>query len=325
MTAQEYLGLKLSELSHVSGLVEPPQDILEETIFSLLTSKKFRKYSATPELSADIKEAIRLNVAKDEPIKLVYPHGVYKLWRLKEAPEADWAELFAFMHYTAWLKKICAIYKPGVWFDFYADDLLVPKINNIPIEDVRAYQSSYQDILDFLKSYQPANLKMTITTVGSQFETEEAFYAQLEKDTDRLANTLPHGLPKLDDKRVATIELNSHATQEQKQDPLWREKIALVHDAYLTYTKAETNYHFHPEKIRVFTSQLTSKNYLAVGTTKESIAKFWVGVGALKRVDDSYRQLVLTPSQLSKAKFDWENMNFPKLTGKNFSKIRVLK
>ncbi len=325
MTAQEYINQKLKELHLLSGLTKPSKDRLPETIFKIITSKKFRKYSATPDLLIAIKDAIQINISKNEPIKFVYPHGIYKLWRLEESPEADWAELFTFMYYTAWLKKICEVYEPGVWFDFYADDLLVPKINNIPLEDVRAYQLSYQKTLDFLESYQPKNFKMTITTVGSQFESEEAFYTRLEKDTLKLAKTLPDGLPKLDDKRIATIELNSHASDKQKEDPEWREKVALIHDAYLAYTKPETNYHFQPEKIRVFAAQLSSKNYLAVGTTKDSIAKFWVGVGALKPTVDSYRQVILTPSQLAKSIFDWQNIDIDKLEGKNFKKIRILR
>lgn len=324
MTAQAYITQKLSELRTPSGLSQPTSDTLAETIFRIVTSKKFRKYSATPELLQDITEAIRVNVAANEPIKFVYPHGVYKLWRLDEAPEADWAELFAFMHYTAWLKQICEIYEPGVWFDFYADDLLVPKINNISLEDVRAYQASYQKVLDFLKPYQPDNFKMTITTVGGQFESETAFDRQLEKDITRLAETLPGGLPQLDEKRVVTIELNARPTEEQKQDPQWREKIALIHDAYLAYTKPETNYHFRPEKIRVFTSQLSSKKYLAVGTTKASIAKFWVGVGALQPNGDTYKQIILTPGQLSKASFEWQDIDIANLKGRNFSRIRIL-
>jgi hypothetical protein len=325
MTAEAYLTTKLKELARPRGLSKPTREELADVIFGFITTKKFRKYSATPELLNEIKEAVRLNIENQEPISFVYPHGVYKLWRLEEAPEADWAELFAFMHYTSWLKAICEIYEPGVWFDFYADDLLVPRINNVPLDDVKVYQSSYQKVLDFLDSYRPSNFKMTITTVGDQFESEDAFYKKLEVDTERLAQELPGGLPELDAKRIATIELNSHATDAQKQDPLWREKIALVHDAYLKYTKSETNYHFNPHKIRVFTSQLTSKAYIAVGTTKDSIAKFWVGVGALNPTDDSYRQIILTPSQLVGADYTWEDIHLDGLVGKNFSKIRILK
>jgi hypothetical protein len=325
MTAQEHIIKKLDELNSSVSLSSPSKEELPEAIFKFVTSKKFRKYSATPELLKEIKKTIQLNIDNNEPISFVYPHGVYKLWRLDEAPEADWAELFTFMYYTQWLKGICEIYEPGVWFDFYADDLLIPKINNISIEDVRAYQTSYQKILDFLKPFQPKNFKMTITTVGDQFPSQEEFYKQLDEDIQRLSHELPGGLPQLDEKRIATIELNSHPTDEQKTDPQWREKIALIHDAYLAYTKKNTGYHSSPHKIKVFTTPLTSKSYIAVGTTKASIAKFWVGAGALRPAKDSYRQVILTPTQLANIDYDWQNMSLEGLTSKNFSKIRVLK
>jgi hypothetical protein len=47
------------------------------------------------------------------------------LWRIDEAPEADFAELFSSMYYVKWLKPVCEIYKPGVWFDFFVDDLIL--------------------------------------------------------------------------------------------------------------------------------------------------------------------------------------------------------
>ena len=54
------------------------------------------------------------------------------------------------------------------------------------------------------------------------------------------------------------------------------------------------------------------------------VAAGWVGVGALKPKDDSFRQLVLSPSQLANAIFDWQELNIDGLESKNFKKIRVL-
>jgi hypothetical protein len=66
------------------------------------------------------------------------------------------------------------------------------------------------------------------------------------------------------------------------------------------------------------------KGCITVGSTKKSYAKFWVGVGALEKSGDSFNEIVLTPSQLRSAKFEWETMNLEGLRGKNFSKIRVV-
>ena len=179
--------------------------------------------------------------------------------------------------------------------------------------------------MDFLSDYQPANFKATITGVGDQFRSEQEFDMKLAKDIKRHADTLPGGMPEIDQERNAMIELNVEQTPELTKDPMWREKNALIHDAYIGLTKRETNYHWRPDKIKVFTQPLPSGTVIAVGSTKDSVTKSWVGVGALKPRDDSYRQIILSPNQLEQAKFDFEDVDTEGLNGKNFHKIRVLK
>jgi hypothetical protein len=296
---------------------------IEEYIFKKLTSKKFRKYAAQEHLQKHIKEAIRKNVASNQPINITFLHGAYKLWRLPEAPEADWAELFAAMYFTKWLAPICAAYKPGVWFDNFVDDLIIHELNNISIDDVNLYILSYQKVLDFLKSYQSSNMKMTITPVGSQFESSQIFYNKLKKDIERYAESLENGLPEVNDKRAAMIELNRMPDENKDKDPNWREKNVLIHDAYIKFTKGETGYHVRPDKILAFTQPLPSGAALAIGTTKTSVAKFWTGVGALQKISDGYMQYILSPKQLSNTHITKEKIQIDGLSGKNFHTINI--
>ncbi|HEX7963307.1 MAG TPA: hypothetical protein VF466_01825 [Candidatus Saccharimonadales bacterium] len=324
MTPQAYLQSALKQLQEPLALPQPKdQDELIETIFRFVASKKFRKYSLTEEYVAHIRSAITENVRANQPINLTFLGGCYKLWRLEEAPEADWAELFAHMYYSRWLKPICAIYEPGVWFDFFLDDVIVSRINNLPESAVDAYKQSRQQIIDFLKAYQPANFKMTLTGLGDLFESREAYEAELEKAIAKLTAELPGGLPELTESQLATTALNVKATPEQLADPKWREKVELVHSAYMN-VKGATGYSTMSSKIRVFTQPFSNGTCIAVGTTKDTIAKFWVGVGALKPLDGDFRQLVLSPKQLESAAFDWQNVALPGLKGKNFQRIRVL-
>ncbi len=325
MTAQDYIQLKLEELKQPVG-AEVPQDRNElvEAIFRSLMSKKFRKYSANEDLQKLIRNAIHINIEKNEPINLTFLHGAYKLWRLEEAPEADWAELFSLMYYSNWVKPICEIYEPGVWFDFFVDDYIINRLDNIPMSDVHAYIDSYQSLIDFLKQYQPSNLKMTITTVGRQFSSEEAFDKSLQSNLEKLTAETPNGLPELNDTQRAMVELNTKPTEEQLKDPKWREKVYHLHNAYMA-TKAEPGYHKgRPEKIMVFTQPLPSGTTISVGTTKSSIMKFWIGVGILQPKGDNYSQVILSPSQLESTKFNLEDTDIQGLGGKNFSKIRVM-
>lgn len=322
MTAQEYIQSKLEELRTPIQAAAPPTDeaALVEAIYKLVTSKKFRKYSLSPELAEHIKGAIQLSVSKQEPINFTLVFGAYKLWRFEETPEADWAELFALMYYTKWLQLICALYAPGVWFDFFSEAVIVPRMNNIPAEDTAAYQASFERLLQFIKPYQPDNLRMTFNRVIDQYESQAAFDKELAQQLQALAASLEGGLPVLDDEKRARLDLNVHVTPEQAADPQWREKVMLLHDAY-SQMSGRRPYFRRPDKIGVAVTRHPSM--LALGTTKDSIVKFWVGVGALRPHEDSYRQVILSPHQLETTKATWQPVEIPGLTGKNFHRIRV--
>ncbi|MDB5169109.1 MAG: hypothetical protein JWO41_465 [Candidatus Saccharibacteria bacterium] len=326
MTVQDYIQAKLEELKQPVNLEKPKgTEQLVEAIYKALLSKKFRKYSANEDLQKHIMNAIRINVEKNEPINITFLHGAYKLWRLEETPEADWAELFSLMYYSNWVKPICEIYEPGVWFDFFVDDLIIPKLDNIDLADVTAYMDSYQSLIDFLKQYQPSNLKMTITTVGGQFESPQAFDESVQSNLEKLTAETPGGLPELTESQAAMVELNTKATDEQLKDPKWREKVYHLHNAYMA-TKAEPGYHKNrPEKIMAFTQPLPSGTTISVGSTKSSVMKFWVGVGVLQPKDGSFSQVILSLGQLEKADFSYDYIRIEGLNGKNFNRIRVMK
>jgi hypothetical protein len=325
MTAEAYIQDKLEQLKQPTGLQAPAEtDELVAQIMHALLSKKFRKYSAKPELTAHIEKSVRLHIEKQEPINVTFFHGAYKLWRLDESPEVDWAELFSLTYYSSWLKPVCELYKPGVVFDFFVDDLIVPQLNNITLGDVHAYIDSYQKLIDFVHRYQPENMHFTITTVGSQFESPEAFDASVQKNLEALTAQLPGGLPVLDDQHKATVEMNTRATEEQLQDPDWREKVQRLHDAY-SVSKGDTGYtKGRADKILAFVSPLPSGMTISLGTTKDSIMKFWIGVGVLLPKNDSFRQIILSWGQLQQARCRMEDVHIDGLEGKNFGRIRVL-
>lgn len=165
---------------------------------------------------------------------------------------------------------------------------------------------------------------MTITTVGEQFPSEEAFDKSLQTNLKKITTETPGGLPELTEAQRAMVELNTKPTDEQVRDPLWQEKVYHLHNAY-GLTKAEPGYHKgRPEKILAFTQPLPSGTTISVGTTKDSIMKFWIGAGVLKQKNETYRQVILSPNQLSSSNFSWQSISIPNINGKNFSKIRVV-
>lgn len=321
MTAQDYILEQLNKLktSRKPEKFDSEKD-LEDFIFKAVMNKKFRKYSVTPEYQKRVRLAIQLNLKEHSAIKLRLGFGGYKLWRLEESPQVDWAEFFTLIYYAQWLKPITDNYKPGVWFDFSSDEIIVEKINNIPRVDLLAYQKTFRQLIEFLKNYTPKNLRFTLTPIRDWYTPEE-FEADLQNKIERVKREEVE-LPKLDEKERKAIDLNVKLKPGQDTDPSWREKIRLIMKAYRlldkrgAYTRAK-------DKIRVFCDQIG--NCVAVGTTKTSIAKFWAGVGALKIKNDSYIEYVLSPSQLQNAKYDWESVSLKSLENKNFGKVRILK
>jgi hypothetical protein len=321
MTAQKYLQTKLKELKTQAFLEEHSnKHELVDAIFRIITSKKFRKYKLSEEQAEHIKNSVTENVACNEPIKATLVFGGYKLWRLEEAPEADWAELFSLMYYTNWMKQVCEIYEAGVWFDFFSDDVIVPMMNNVPVSDTKAYQNSFKQLLKFIKPYQPNNLSMTFSRVGDQYVNYDAFEKDRAIQKDILSSTLEGGLPQIDDIARSTLSLNVKTTPKQKKDAHWQEKVQLIHDSYAK-VKGRRSYYRRSDKFNIMTTP--NNGMLAVGTTKDSIMKFWIGTGVLVTRNDSYRQIIMSPNQLSKIMFDWQDINIG-IKGKNFNRIRII-
>jgi hypothetical protein len=322
MNPKEHIEFKLNELkSSKKEAISLSIKELPEFIYKTITSKKFRKFSIIPEYQEHIKEVITESIKNNLPIKFSFPFGGYKLWRLEETPEVDWAELFTLMYYAKWLKPITEVYEPGIIFDFASDDMIVERMNNIPKKDTELYRKSFNDLIKFLEKYLPKNLKFTFTPISSFYTTEE-----FEKDlADKIEKKKEEfkGLPILDDKRRSMVELNVKLKLGQDEDPLWKEKIELLHQAYYTISKRRP-YNRAKNKILVFPTSVKDGKVIAVGTTKTSVAKFWVGIGVLKKKADKFIEYVLSPSQIEKNNLKKENVQIEGLAYKNFKTIKII-
>lgn len=321
MSPKKFIEYRLTELKP-SNTTEDflSADFLKDFIFQTLFSKKFRKFSMAEEYVTHIKTVIERDVELNLPIKLSFPFGGYKLWRLTETPEVDWAELFTLMYYAKWLKPVCDAYKPGIIFDFASDDIIVERMNNIPKSDTIAYKRSFIELITFLENYIPKNLKLTFTPISSFYSPEE-FEIDLQDKIKKKQEEFG-GLPVLDDKKRSMVELNVKLAAEQHQDLLWREKVELLHQAYYAVDKRRP-YNRASDKILTFCGKILDGKCLSVGTTKTSIAKFWVGVGALKRMPNGFQEYVLSPNQVLTYQSSKEPIYISGLEGKNFQEISI--
>lgn len=313
----EKLNNLREELSRSEGISD--EQTIDE-IYKIVMSKKFRKYAVTPEYQAHIKSAISKAVSQKMPVPFVWVFGGYKLWSLAEAPLVDWAELFSFVYFTEWLKPITALYKPGVQFDFFSDDVIVPLMNNVDPEDTNAYIKSFESLLTHIEPFLPQGFNFSLHRVIDQYNSFEEFKGELNNNIQELTAKRQKEERPLTPTQIAMIDLNVKHSTKQQVDPLWREKVQIIHDAYSMASKRRP-YYRNPDKIMVINTPITGA--IAIGTTKTSVVKFWVGLGALKKSGDSFQEYILSPKQIAVTKFREEKISTPGLDMKNFQRIKI--
>jgi len=155
--------------------------------------------------------------------------------------------------------------------------------------------------------------------VGDQYDGYEDFKKDLAESIDKVkAESTGQSLTS---KQITAVELNVKLKPGQADDPEWREKVNLIHDGYSRVSKRRP-YYRNPDKILIITRPV--KDSLAVGTTKRSVVKFWIGAGVLGREGDKYVDYIYSPKQLENGGLKKETINIAGLDGKNFGEIRIL-
>jgi len=198
-------------------------------------------------------------------------------------------------------------------------------MNNIPQSDLETYRTTFTQLLEFIEPWLPVNLKFETFLERSQYESNEIFEEGLKIEMENLKRTREANPEPLSEAAIHSIEMNVKLTPDQAKDPLWREKIDLMHYAYYNLQEKQKGKRppYTKANITAFAT-FFEPNVIPIGTTKTSIVRFWVGVGALKRRGDSFIETILSPSQIEKTKAEWAPVEIKGLSGKNFKKIRVI-
>lgn len=314
MTAKEYIEQRLKGIKEKKFKQDGE---LADFIFAAIMSKKFRKYSVNPIANDMVRKAIELNIQNNEPIKIAIPFGSYKLFRLEESPEPDWAELFAMIYYAYWLKPITDVYQYGVWFDFCGDDAILELMNNIPEEDTEKYKKTFRSLIDFIQPYLPENFKYTFSPVGERYSSKEEFLADLNEKVKELE--LKGEIP-LTERNIEMMKFNIIPKEGEEID---FQKNRILHDAYMAVGKRRAH-HKRPNKIIICCTPFGDRTSIPLGTTKSSVVKFQTGAGVLKKTGDAYLEYIYSPSQLETTKATLESVSISGLSGKNFGKIRII-
>lgn len=321
MTIEEYIQSELRSLAKPIQHEDIGNQKPEEAIYAKVMSKKFRKLKADDEVVDIVKESIRIAVEKKKPLPINFVFGGNKLWRLDESPEIDWAELFSLIYYLKWMKYIASVHKPGTRLEYYSEDIVLEVLNNLPPSETDQYSKTFKELLAWIQPHVPEGVTVTYRRYEEDYNSKDEFYKEVEEAKQKVTDELKGKLPTLNEEQKVATELNVRPNKGQTDDPLWREKVELVHQA-IERTETAEKYFYDPQYIPACPTYYPA--CLATGSTKKSLAKFWVGVGAVEKSGDSYNALVLTPKQLEKNNFEWQDVDIVGLPGKNFKRIRVL-
>jgi len=316
---QYYVTNQIGNLNQLEKRVIPEENLLQY-IYNCLTSTKYRRHSISPEYQEHIKNVIKISIAQNKPIPLVWVFGCYKLWRLSESPFVDWAELFFLIHKTNWLKPILAVYEPGVWFDFFADGIIVSKLNHLPESDLDIYQKSFQELLDFVNQRVPSNLHFTLHTLESLYGTKKDYQIEFDQNYQKVVDQ-DHLTPLvLSDQQRAIIEMNTKSDHPLTVQELHESQ--LLFEAFGLSSKRRP-YYRTPEKI--FLDSFPIKNTLPIGSVRTSSVRFWIGKGVLQKHHESYIENIFSITQVQATDFDKQSVSISGLDHQNFKSIDLIK
>jgi hypothetical protein len=305
---------------------------LEEYIYKKVVSKKFRKWSLSDPVKAQIKEIIHDRVSKNLPLTFTFPFGGYKLWRLPTAPDIDYAEFFTIAHTLSYLAPIAKVYQPGYEVILTSDEVIIERMNNIPKEETDLYTNSFKTLIKEFSKHLPKNAKLSFTLIRDLYKDEQdIFEKELASFVTEQKEAWKQETQEKQQHRFEMSKLNIkmdgkepwHKLSKEQQD----QKIidgAIYHHAYIKLSR-RAELVKGPNKIIIFTSTIGGVPCVPIGSTKASATKFWTGVGLLEKKGEKFVEIIYSPDRLNslqKNKVKSEKVDFLGL--KNLKTIQVI-
>lgn len=298
---------------------------IETFIYRKLTSTKFRRSPIDLDSEKRVKEAIHLNVSKNEPIKITYPFGAYKSFRVPTYPHVDWAEFFTISYVIRYIAPILQTHEPGVQIYFSSDDVVIELIDNYPRKNLDIYVNSFKNLLKEFSKYFPKNLKVEFVQVMPDLYTEQEYNKELDQTYKEFKE---RGLT---EERKAKLrkgfEFNFNPKGKKDYTDTPQEEFEKIIEDLMYYSegymqlKKRRAFIRGEDKVVIFSNKIP--NAIDIGSTNVSEAKFWVGIGSVEHEDERYFDRIMSPKQFEKNKESavWEDVNFLDLP--NFDKIPV--
>lgn len=275
-------------------------------LYSQLLSKRFRKWAVEPTANQRVLTAIDRAVDHQKPLQLIHVMGGYKFWKLPSTPEVDWAEFFNVAYLLRYLSGIAAGYEPGVSLHYYMYTLLPQTHDNLTEQEVRAYVNSFQVLLNAFSEHLPGNVSLSLCKDADFYTPEEYFslideaYTSVEQKFSTLPEAAREELLRWSRNNIKWAGARdwTRLTESEREEKIRRGAIYEV--TGLARMNRPHRFTLADDKILLFPKPRKGTDVLGLGSTRSSIAKFWMGVGVLEHRDGAFHDIVLSPTQLEK-------------------------
>jgi len=201
--------------------------------------------------------------------------------------------------------------------------------DNLPTDEITAYVNSFQKLIDNFKKYLPKNFSISILRDADIYSRKE-YFEKLEIGKTKAEKTYQtwDETKKQNYLRMAKLNIKwdgkedwTNLSAKEKQHKLYL--AALYETAAASNLEKVAKTIKSPENVLIFTK--ATPDFIGIGSTKNSMAKYWVGFGVLEvNTKGQLKPRILTPSQYKKAlQMPHQRIKSNLFDEKNFKNILV--
>jgi hypothetical protein len=312
---------------------------IESFIVHKLLRKKFRKQKLHPDTISEFSQKITASVKNNKPIHFSIPFGGYKHFWNSSHPSTDWAEVFTLRFLLDWVTPISTLYKPGVILEFISEDIILPRMNNYPLQSLEVYAKSFQTLITRMNTLLPKNISFQYFRIGDRFNRDSIVrdVEQLLPERWKLWETYSQSKKEEElhrSKRAVfwngDIDLSTLTSQEKDRKIIESRLIELAYYDVEARPQYLGDYFTNDNRIGVcFTFGKSADNathWITLGSTYASAVDFWIGRGILEVSETEITERIVSNKQYSKLLpfITKEQVHVEGLTEKNYSYIDVI-
>ncbi len=318
MTFDEDLQTKLNNLkdSHVT-----PDEVkaiklgqIKQVIYKRIISNKFAKNNLTQKSKELIFKKVSDSIDEQKPLFFVFGYGGYKNTWIDTHPSIDWAEVFNLMYMCNLLMPIANIYKPGIKYEFEAEDSAVVEQDNFLQSDIDAYANSFKILTNYFnEQHMPDNFQFSHMRLADHYDTKR-FFEELKPSIDAKTQefkTLPKEELEHKLKRVAfNFKIKGQTDYSNASNEELREayiaSLATNHCFLEKDFEKREQYFIGSNHIPLIGAYCgddeNADNWITINSVANRDNAFWTSKGIAIKAEDTYKYDILTPTSYGKVK-----------------------